>query len=71
MSAGYRAVGTRVYSEDDALVRKFERRRWKPKAKAGEWLDELNGRIRKARRFAAALNGVGPHAEQARQAIGQ
>ena len=66
--SGFKAVGTRVYAENGSLVRSFDTR-------TGYWdgqdsMDDLHRRIRKARRFTAALNGVGPKSEHARRQVG-
>ena len=70
MTSRFKAVGTRVYAENGSLVRRFDATARELSAPADAWMDELHGRIRKARRFTAALNGVGPRSEHARRKAG-
>ena len=68
--SGFKAVGTRVYAESGSLVRRFDATARELTAPPDAWMGEMHGRLRKARRFADALNGVGPRAEHARRKAG-
>ena len=66
----FKAVGTKVYAGNGALVRQYEavgRSRWGLDL---DVMNDLHARMRKARRFASSLNGTGPRAEHARRTIG-
>ena len=63
-------VGTRVYAENGALVRKFDSRHLPVNDLAYDWIADLHSRVARAQRLTAALNGTGPRAEQARREIG-
>ena len=66
--SGFKAVGTKVYAGNGALVRRFDRT-YEPE-RSIDWMDDLHNRIRKARRFTAALNGTGPKHEWAKRRVG-
>ena len=66
----FKRVGTRIYAENGALVRRFDSTHLPANDLAHDWIADLHDRVRRAQRFTAALNGVGPRAENARRSIG-
>ena len=64
----FKRVGTRVYAANGALVRSFDRTH--TLERSTDWVDDLHGRMAKAQRFTAALNGVGPKHEWAKRRCG-
>ena len=66
----FRRVGTRIYAENGALVRRYDSTHLPANDLAHDWIADLHGRMAKAQRLVEALNGVGPRHEWAKRSVG-